>query len=191
MSRTGFLSLLLTIAVAALPSMIPAAEVTMKGQPIALAGQPVSVGEKAPEFTALDAEFQPVSLDAFRGRPVLVSAVPSLDTPVCSLQTRRFHEALSRLPDDVVVITISMDLPFAQKRFCGQEDIRDMVVLSDSARREFGRAYGVAIPDRGLLARSVFVIDREGIVRYVQIVPEITEEPRYDDALAAVREIAG
>ena len=165
------------------------AQITIKGKPVTLAGTLVAVGDKAPDFTALDNGFQPVSLDEFRGRPVLISAVPSLDTPVCSLQTKRFNEELAKLPADLVVMTISMDLPFAQQRFCGKEDIKDMVVVSDSARREFGKAWGVLIAERGLLARSVFLVDGEGVVRYVQLVPELTHEPDYDAVLAAVREI--
>lgn len=179
---------LAALILAAAPAQ--ATQVTMKGHSITLSGETVAVGDRAPDFAALDAGFQPVSVSDFHGRPVLISAVPSLDTKVCSLQTKRFHQELGALPAGVVVMTISMDLPFAQQRFCGQEDIADMVVVSDSARREFGEAYGVLIAERGLLARSVFVIDADGVVRYVQIVPEITEEPDYDAALAAVRELA-
>lgn len=176
------------LILAAVPAL--ATQVTMKGHPITLSGETVAVGDRAPDFAALDASFQPVSLSSFHGRPVLVSAVPSLDTPVCSLQTKRFHQELAGLPAGVVVMTISMDSPFAQKRFCGQEDIADMVVVSDSARREFGAAYGVLIADRGLLARSVFVIDAQGVIRYLQIVPEVTDEPDYDAALAVLRKLA-
>ncbi len=122
---------------------------------------------------------------------MLISAVPSLDTKVCTLQTKRFDEELAKLPADVVVMTISMDLPFAQQQFCGREDIKGMVVVSDSARREFGKAWGVLIPARGLLARSVFVVGPDGRIRYEQIVPELTHEPDYDAALAALREVAG
>jgi len=178
------------IVVTGLAPGVLAVAVTMRGDPIALQGDIPPVGEPAPEFTALDGTFQPVALSDFRGQTVLISAVPSLDTPVCSLQTKSFHAAVGELAGDVVLMTVSMDLPFAQQRFCGREDIQDMVVLSDSARREFGDAYGVLIPDRGLLARSVFVVDPRGTLRYVQIVPEITQEPDYDAALAAAREVA-
>ena len=166
-----------------------ATEVTMKGNPVTLSGKTVAVGDPAPDFTALDGTFQPVSLGDFKGRPVLISAVPSLDTPVCSLQTKRFNAELAELPEELVVVTISMDLPFAQQRFCGKEDIEGMVVVSDAARREFGQAYGVLIAERGLLARSVFLIDADGTLRYVQIVPEVAQEPDYAEALAAVREV--
>jgi len=183
------LPVLLLAVACAHPVPDRAAAVTLKGEPVTLSGKPVAVGDPAPDFTALDDSFQPVALSDFRGRPVLISAVPSLDTPVCSLQTRRFNTELAGLPEDLVVITISMDLPFAQKRFCGKEGITGMVVVSDSARREFGEAYGVYIPARGLLARSIFLIDAGGIIRYVQIVPEISHEPDYEAALAAVHDL--
>ena len=181
--------LVFVAAAVAVATAASATEVTMKGNPVTLSGETVAVGEKAPDFTALDGKFQPVALADFKGRPVLISAVPSLDTPVCSLQTKRFNTELADLPAELVVMTISMDLPFAQQRFCGKEDIKGMVVVSDAARREFGRAYGVLIAERGLLARSVFLIDADGTLRYVQIVPEVSQEPDYDAALAAVREI--
>lgn len=165
--------------------------VTANGVPLALAGKGIDVGQPAPNFTALNDKFEPVSLQDFSGKVVLISAVPSLDTKVCSLQTHRFDQAIAQLPKNVVVMTISMDLPFAQQQFCGKEDIKDMVVISDSAHREFGTTYGVLIPARGLLARSVFVIDAKGILRYEQIVPELSHEPDYDAALAAVRKLAG
>lgn len=116
---------------ALLAGPVLAAQVTLKGQPLQLVGEPVAVGAEAPDFTALDNDFKPISLDDFKGKTVLISAVPSLDTKVCTLQTKRFDEELAKLPPDVVVMTISMDLPFAQQQFCGREDIKDMVVLSD------------------------------------------------------------
>ena len=114
---------------ALLAGPVLAAQVTLKGQPLQLVGEPVAVGAEAPDFTALDNDFKPISLDDFKGKTVLISAVPSLDTKVCTLQTKRFDEELAKLPPDVVVMTISMDLPFAQQQFCGREDIKDMVVL--------------------------------------------------------------
>jgi len=182
------------IIVAALLAMLLAApalayQVTQRGNPLQLAGEPPAVGAAAPDFTALDNDFKPVSLSDFKGKTVLISAVPSLATKVCTLQTKRFDEELAKLPPDVVVMTISMDLPFAQKDFCGREDIKGMVVVSDSARREFGERWGVLIPARGLLARSVFVVGPDGIIRYEQIVPELTDQPDYDAALAALRAV--
>jgi thiol peroxidase len=178
-------------ALLALVAGVASAQITMKGKPITLAGEVPAVGEPAPGFTALDNDFQPVSLGDFAGHPVLISVVPSLETSVCSMQTRHFNEELAKLPAEVVVITISMDLPTAQKRFCGAEGITRMVVLSDSARREFGAAYGVLIPERGVLTRSVFVVDAAGVLRYAQLVPEVSHEPDYAAALAALRGAAG
>lgn len=165
-------------------------QVTFKGQPLELAGSPVAVGQEAPDFTALDNAFQPQALAAFRGRPILISVVPSVDTPVCSQQTRRFNQELASLPEAVVLLTISMDLPSAQKRFCGEAEIERMQMLSDSAHREFGQAYGLYLPDRGLLARAVLVIDSSGTISYRQLVPELSAEPDYEAALAAIRAAA-
>lgn len=162
-------------------------EVTVKGSPLTTTGHTAKVGDKAPDFTALDNNFKPVSLSDFGGRPVLISAAPSLDTPVCSQQTQRFNEEVANLPEDVVIIAITMDLPFAQKRFCATEGVDRITVLSDSARREFGEHYGIFIPERGLLARSIFVIDRDGTLIYKEIVPELTNHPDYDTALAMVK----
>jgi thiol peroxidase len=120
---------------------------------------------------------------------LLISVVPSLDTGVCSAQTRRFNEEASRLPDGVRVLTVSMDLPFAQKRFCGEADINRIEVLSDHRDASFGQAYGTLIKELRLNARAVFVIDPAGIVRYVEYVPEITEHPNYEAALNAVRSL--
>jgi len=185
--RQRYLNLVMAMAfVAATAATGQAADITIKGNPVTLVGELIAVGDQAPDFTALDGSFKPVKLSDFQGRPVLVSAVPSLDTPVCSLQTKRFNTELAKLPADLVVLTISMDLPFAQQRFCGNEGIEGMVVVSDAARREFGEAYGVLIAERGLLARSIFLIDADGVVRYVQLVPELSQEPDYDAALAAV-----
>ena len=165
--------------------------VTMKGNPVKLVGMQVREGEVAPGFKVVDATFKPVNLGDFKGRVVLVSAVPSLDTGVCSLQTKRFNEEAARLPTNVVVMTVSEDLPFAQKRFCDAEKIDRIKVLSDSVWREFATNYGLLIQDMGLLARSVWVIGSDGKVAYRQIVPEITTHPDYDAALKAARDAAG
>ncbi len=164
--------------------------VTMKGRPLVLLGAQLPVGATAPDFRVVDANFQPVSLGDFRGRPCLISVVPSLDTGVCALQTKRFNDEAANLPAEVVLLTISMDLPFAQKRFCEAEQVERLRILSDHVWREFGSRYGILIRDLGLLARSIFVIDRNGRIAYQQIVPELTEHPDYDAALAAVRKVA-
>lgn len=164
--------------------------VTMKGQPVALAGQDVQVGQRAPEATLTGNDMKPVTLSSFRGKVVILSAVPSLDTSVCSLETHRFNEEAANLTDGIVILTISMDLPFAQKRWCGAEGVQKVLTLSDHKDAAFGRAYGVLIPDLRLLARAVFVVDPDGIVRYKQIVPEIAKEPDYGAALSAARKLA-
>ncbi|MBN2583160.1 MAG: thiol peroxidase [Planctomycetes bacterium] len=161
--------------------------VTIHGQPVTLLGPELKVGDKAPAARLVDAEFKEVKLADFRGKTVLVSAVPSLDTPVCSLQTKRFNDESEKLPENVVVLTISQDLPFAQSRFCGAEKIKKIRVLSDHVRREFGKRYGVLIRENALLARSIWVISPQGKIVYREIVPELTEQPDYAKALAAVK----
>ena len=161
--------------------------VTAHGNPVTLLGPEVKVGDAAPDFTVVDGAFKPVRLSDFQGTTVLISAVPSLDTKVCSIQTKRFNDEAEKLPPSVVVLTISEDLPFAQTRFCGAENIKNIRVLSDAVHREFGLRYGVLIKDMSLLARSIWVIGPDGRVRYREIVPELTHEPDYDRALAAVR----
>ncbi|MDY7107144.1 MAG: thiol peroxidase [Planctomycetota bacterium] len=161
--------------------------VTAGGESMTLLGPEVEVGRPAPDFTVVDDSFTPVRLSDFRGRPVLISAVPSLDTGVCSLQTRTFNERIASLPDEVAALTISMDLPFAQKRFCDVEGIDRLQVLSDFVDREFGANYGLLIKDRGLLARAVFVIGPDGTLLYREVVGELGREPDYDTALAEIR----
>ncbi|HEQ60509.1 MAG TPA: thiol peroxidase [Firmicutes bacterium] len=162
-----------------------AGAVTMKGNPLTLVGEEVRVGEAAPDFTVVDNALQPVSFSSFRGKICILCSVPSLDTPVCDTQTRRFNELAGRLGPDVVVLTVSMDLPFAQKRWCGAAGVEAVRTLSDHREASFGRAYGLLIKELRLLARAVLIVDREGIVRYRQLVPEITEEPDYAGALRA------
>ncbi len=164
--------------------------VTMKGTPVVLLGSPVEVGAAAPDFRVVDGIFHPVHLSDFKGRVVLISAVPSLDTSVCSLQTKRFNEAAAQLPSNVVVLAISADLPFAQKRFCESEKVERIRTLADSVWRDFGMKYGILIENMGLLARSIWVVGADGRVAYRQIVPEITTHPDYDAALQAVRDAA-
>ncbi len=161
--------------------------VTLQGNPVTLLGDQLAVGAPAPDFKVVNGEFKPVRLADFKGKVCLISAVPSLDTSVCALQTRRFNQELASLPASVVVLTISMDLPFAQKRFCAAEKIERISVLSDHVWREFGTRYGILIKDLGLLARAVFVVDGQGRIAYKQLVPELTSHPDYEAALAAVR----
>ncbi len=162
--------------------------VTVKGDSVTLLGPEIKEGDGAPAFRVVDGEFQPVRLSDFSGKVCLISAVPSLDTGVCALQTKRFNEETQNFPKDVAVMTVSMDLPFAQKRFCDAEKVDRIKLLSDHVWREFGLNYGVLIKGMGLLARSVFVIGRDGRIAYKQIVPELSEHPDYDAALQATRE---
>lgn len=160
--------------------------VTMKGNPVTLTGTPVNVGDKAPDFTAIDIHLQPVHLSDFKGKIVVISAVPSLDTPVCSRETHRFNEMATEF-DEVEILTISMDLPFAQKRWCGAEGVDRLTTLSDHRDAAFGEAYGVLIKEMRLLARTVFVIDPDGTIRYIQLVKEVSQEPNYDEVLEAIK----
>ncbi|GGB48353.1 thiol peroxidase [Shewanella inventionis] len=164
--------------------------ITMGGNPVALEGQIPSVGTPAPLFKVVDEKFTPISLSDFKGKTVLISAVPSLDTGVCALQTKRFNKEFAQFSADVVMLTISEDLPFAQKRFCQTENVDKIRVLSDSVWRDFGEKYGLLIKDRGLLARSIFIIDAQGILQYHELVKEVSEHPDYDAALNALTEIA-
>ncbi len=164
--------------------------VTMRGNPLTLVGDEVTVGQAAPDFTVLDNDLAPVSFSSFRGKTCIVASVPSLDTPVCDVETRKFNEEAAKLGSDVAVLTISMDLPFAQKRWCAAEGIDAVQTLSDHRDASFGEAYGVLIKELRLLARAVFVVDSEGVLRYKQLVKEIADEPDYEAVLAAVRELA-
>lgn len=163
--------------------------VTMKGNPITLMGTEPQVGDKAPDFVAIDNDLNPVSFDSFRGKVCIVSSVPSLDTPVCDMETRRFNDEAGRLGDDVEILTISMDLPFAQKRWCGAAGVDRVQTLSDHRDAAFGQAYGVLIKGLRLLARAVFVVDKEGTIRYMELVKEIASEPDYDSVLTSVKEL--
>jgi thiol peroxidase len=161
----------------------------MKGNPITLMGTELQVGDKAPDFVAIDNDLNPVSFDSFRGKVCIISSVPSLDTPVCDMETRRFNDEAGRLGDDVEILTISMDLPFAQKRWCGAAGVDRVQTLSDHRDAAFGQTYGVLIKGLRLLARAVFVVDKEGTIRYIELVKEIASEPDYDTVLTAVKEL--
>jgi len=163
--------------------------ITFQGQPLTLLGNEIKTGEPAPEFTALDNALGEVSLADFRGKVVVISSVPSLDTPVCDTQTRRFNEQAASLGDDVVILTISMDLPFAQARWCGAAGVEAVKTLSDHRDASFAQAFGLLIKELRLLTRAAVVVDRAGVVRYAQIAGEITDELDYDAVTNAVREI--
>jgi thiol peroxidase len=163
--------------------------VTLRGKPLTLVGPELQVGDKAPDFRLMNTDLQPVTLKDFAGKIRIISSVPSLDTDVCSRETQKFNQLAAQMGDDVVILTVSMDLPFAQKRWCGAHGVDRVVTLSDYLDHSFGFNYGVRIKELGLLARVVFIVDRDGVIRYIQRVPEIAQEPDYDDVLRALARI--
>ena len=165
------------------------AAVSMHGNPLTLVGKELSVGDSAPDLELLDNDLNPIKLSSFQGRICVISAVPSLDTPVCDMETRRFNEAAGQLGDNVVILTISVDLPFAQKRWCGAAGVENVVTLSDHRDTAFGTAFGVLIKELRLLGRSIFILDQNGSIQYIQNVKELSEEPDYDAVLEAVQKL--
>ncbi|WP_448213317.1 thiol peroxidase [Colwellia sp. MEBiC06753] len=157
------------------------------GKFVTLLGTQINEGDTAPNFKVVNESFSPVELAAFANKTILISVVPSLDTGVCSLQTKRFNEEVANLPKDVVMLTISNDLPFAQKRFCKAENIDQIKVLSDAVWRDFGSKYGLLIKDMGLLTRAIFIIDEQGKVAYKELVANISQHPDYETALATIK----
>ncbi len=169
--------------------MARAAAVTFKGHPMTLAGEAVTVGQAAPDFTAhyYEGGMKTLTPADLKGKPTLISVVPSLDTGVCALQTKKFNEQVGALGDKINAVTISLDLPFAQNRFCGAESIKDMRVVSDYQTRSFGTNWGMLIEELKLLARGTFVLDKDGKVVHAETVSEVTSEPNYDAALSALK----
>ena len=163
--------------------------VTFMGNPLTLVGPEITPGMAAPDFAVVNNDLGPVSLADVAGKVVVISAVPSLDTPVCDMETRRFNQEAQTLGDKVKVLTVSMDLPFAQKRWGGNAGVENVQADSDYQEGAFGQAYGVLIDGLRLLARAIFVIDAGGKVAYVQIVPELTHEPDYAAVLGAVKKL--
>lgn len=160
-------------------------EVTMRGNPITLLGPRIEANEDAPDFTALRDLVTPFRLSETEGKVRILLSVPSLDTPVCSLEAKRFNEEAARLGDDVQVIVVSVDTPFAQKRWCGAEGATNITTVSDFKDRDFGTKYGVEIQGLGIYARAAFVLDRQGVVVYSEYVPEVASEPDYRAILDA------
>ncbi|HVM31683.1 MAG TPA: thiol peroxidase [bacterium] len=160
--------------------------ITFKGGPLTLLGPEIKVGDKAPAFKLLNNSLAEVSLDQYKGKTLILSVAPSLDTQVCAIQTRRFNKEIANLPAGVEVLTITADLPFAQGRFCGAEGIT-MTTLSDHRDMSFGDAYGTHIKELRLEARSLFVVGKDGNIKHVEIVKEVTDQPDYDKALAAAK----
>ncbi len=160
--------------------------IAFKGNPLTLIGPELKVGEKAPDFLVLDAELKEFGLKDFVGKIKVISVTPSLDTPVCDMQARRFNQEAARLGGEVVILNVSMDLPFAISRFCTSAGIESVKAVSDHRDASFGTAYGVLIKELRLLARAVFVIDRKDVIQYLEIVPEITDPPDFDAALRSL-----
>jgi thioredoxin-dependent peroxiredoxin len=164
--------------------------VTFKGNPMTLAGNAVAVGQQAPEFklhTFQAGALQAVTPSDLKGKPTFISVVPSLDTPVCQTQTKKFNDQLASLGDKVNALTVSLDLPFAMNRFCGAESIKNMRALSDYQDRSFGKNWGMLIEELKILARGVFVLDKNGKVVYAEQVKEVAQEPNYEAAIAALK----
>ena len=158
-------------------------------QQIVLLGQKAETGKRAPDFKVVDNNFKTINLHDFKGKTVLISVVPSIDTGICSLQTKRFNQEAAKLPQNLVLVTISTDLPFAQKRYCQQEQVDKLTVLSDAVWRDFGSNYGLLIKDMGILARAVLIIDAKGQLAYQQLVPELAQEPDYSAVFEALKRI--
>ena len=163
--------------------------VTVNGNPLTLLGKELNLGEPAPDFEVLDNNLNPVKLSSYRGKVCVISSVGSLDTTTCDIETRRFNSEAAKLSSEVVILTISMDLPFAQKRWCGSAGVDRVITLSDHRQANFATAYGVLIKETRLLARAVFVVDQSGIIRYIQLVKEVAEEPDYDAIIQAVQQL--
>lgn len=163
--------------------------VTMKGNPVTLLGNELRLGQMAPDFTVVANDLSTVNLSAFEGQRCVISSVPSLDTPVCDAETKRFNQEAVKLGSDIIVATISMDLPFAQKRWCGTNGVSQVKTYSDYREASFGKAFGVLIKESHLLARAIFLIDRVGIIQYIQLVKEIASEPDYGAVLSAVKNL--
>ena len=163
--------------------------VTFKGNPLTLAGKAVQVGQPAPDFTLhyFDDGMKTITLADCKGKPTLLSVVPSLDTPVCATQTGKFNQQRGELGNRVNAITVSLDLPFAMKRFCGAENIKNIRVGSDYQNRQFGQNYGTLIEELKIECRAVFVLDKDAKVVHAEYVPEVTSEPNYDAALKALK----
>lgn len=158
---------------------------------LTLLGPEIKVGDKAPGFTVSGAGLKQVSLADSAGKVRIIASVPSLDTGVCSEETQKFNELASSLPDDVIILTVSMDLPFAQARWCGAHEVDKVETVSDFKSREFGDSYGVHVKESGLLARAVFVVGKDDIVKHVEYVPLIAQLPDFNAALDAARAASG
>lgn len=163
--------------------------VTFQGKPLHLEGEQPAEGRKAPDFTVAANDLSARGLKDYAGKVLVLVSVPSLDTPVCDMEVRRFNTEAAKLSDKVRIVAVSCDLPFAQARWCGAAGVKAVETLSDYKDTEFGKNYGVLIQELRLLARAIFVVGPDGTLVYSQVVPEVTDEPDYEAALAAVRKL--
>jgi thiol peroxidase len=189
----GLFSLLTFTYTWSTASMARHGAITFKGNPMTLVGEAIVVGKPAPEFTLIYADngLKKLTLADLKGKPSILSVVPSLDTPTCAIQTKKFNEQLAALGDSINAVTVSRDLPFAQARFCGAEGVKSMRTASDYQDHQFGTDYGLTIDELKLLSRAVIVLDANGTVAYFQQVPEVAAEPNYDEPLAALKKLIG
>ncbi len=164
--------------------------VTFKGNPFTLQGTEIKVGDKAENFNVVDENLQPVKLTDFEGKNIVITTSPSIDTPVCDLQVKRFNKMVTEISDDVVVLYISTDLPFAMKRWCGATNSENIKALSDYQYKEFGLKYGLILKELQLMARATMIIDKEKTIKYLEIVPEQTDEPNYDKTLEEIKKLS-
>lgn len=162
---------------------------TVKGGPLTLIGEEVKVGQKAPGFTVLDSELNEVRSEKYKNKIKVIATVPSLDTPICDLEIKRFNDEAADISKDIVIIFISMDLPFAQKRFCQAYDIKKVKTYSDHRDGSFGEKFGVLIKELRLLSRAIFIVDKDDEVKYVEYVKELTDHPDYESALKALKSV--
>lgn len=162
----------------------------MQGNPLTLMGPELKIGDKAPDFSVVANDMNPVKLSDFDSKVIVISAIPSLDTPVCDLETQRFNHEASKLGNDIKILTISMDLPFAQKRWCGANNVEQVITLSDHKEASFGEAFGVLIKELRLLARAVFILDEKRIIRDIIILDDVVKEPDYDKVIEAVKQLS-
>ena len=164
-------------------------KITFNGLPAVVTGQMLKPGDKAPFFQLIGNSLEAITPERFAGKILVISCVPSLDTPVCSLETQRFNQEADRLPGEVWILTVSRDLPFAQARWCAAYGVKKIQTASDYRDYGFARDYGVLLEDLGLLTRAVFIIAKQGIIKYIQFVPEVTQEPNYEEVLAEIKKL--
>ena len=164
--------------------------ITFKGNKIAVRGAAVKVGDPLPAFKLTGGDLQDIDNSRYKGKLLVISVVPSVDTPVCAIQTKRFNQEAGKLSPEVKILTVSVDLPFAQKRFCAAEGVENIEMASDFKYHRFGESFGVELPDLGLLARAIFISDKAGKIIHVEYVSEIADEPDYDSVINVLKSVS-